>query len=207
MVRFWPGCASLFTGFLAALALIAIGTNLPRAGESGGDTATEKAAPPEPAQYRTSEYRSPTPLTLQGATVVSGAEAMALWNVGRVRFIDVLPRARRPYNLPPETVWHIPQHLHIPGSVWLPNTGAGVLPQSAASYFQEQLQRLTNGDHTSPLLFYCLRDCWMSWNAAKRALALGYTSVYWFPEGTDGWTEIGGKLEPATAEPVPEPAD
>ena len=56
----------------------------------------------------------------------------------------------------------------------------------------------------APLLFYCLKDCWMSWNAAKRAIALGYRHVYWFPEGTDGWTEAGGTLQAgAPAEPVP----
>jgi len=27
----------------------------------------------------------------------------------------------------------------------------------------------------------------MSWNAAKRALGFGYETVYWLPEGTDGW--------------------
>ena len=31
----------------------------------------------------------------------------------------------------------------------------------------------------------------MSWNAAKRALTYGYTNVSWFPDGTDGWQEIG----------------
>ena len=41
--------------------------------------APETAAPAEPAEYRTGDYRSPTPLTLHGATVVSSAEAMALW--------------------------------------------------------------------------------------------------------------------------------
>jgi rhodanese-related sulfurtransferase len=34
----------------------------------------------------------------------------------------------------------------------------------------------------------------MSWNAAKRALALGYTHVMWFSEGTDGWQELGYPL-------------
>jgi rhodanese-related sulfurtransferase len=31
----------------------------------------------------------------------------------------------------------------------------------------------------------------MSWNAAKRAVEYGYTSVYWFPDGMKGWTEAG----------------
>jgi hypothetical protein len=41
----------------------------------------------------------------------------------------------------------------------------------------------------------------MSWNAAKRALALGYRSVHWYPDGTDGWGEAGFLLE--RVEPAP----
>jgi len=44
-------------------------------------------------------------------------------------------------------------------------------------------------------VFYCLASCWMSWNAAKRALELGYTNVAWYPEGTDGWADQGLPLE------------
>jgi PQQ-dependent catabolism-associated CXXCW motif protein len=50
-------------------------------------------------------------------------------------------------------------------------------------------------------VFFCLKDCWMSWNAGKRALSLGYTNVIWFPEGTDAWQQAGFDLVKAT--PVP----
>ena len=39
----------------------------------------------------------------------------------------------------------------------------------------------------------------MSWNAAKRALALGYAHVAWYPEGADGWAAAGLPLEKRTA--------
>ena len=45
----------------------------------------------------------------------------------------------------------------------------------------------TRGNKSHPVIFYCRSDCWMSWNAAKRALSFGYTKVYWFAEGIDGW--------------------
>jgi rhodanese-related sulfurtransferase len=41
----------------------------------------------------------------------------------------------------------------------------------------------------------------MSWNAAKRALAMGYSNVAWYPEGTDGWAAADLPLQQAT--PVP----
>ena len=36
----------------------------------------------------------------------------------------------------------------------------------------------------------------MSWNAARRAIAMGYTSVAWYPDGTDGWSQAGQPLQP-----------
>ena len=160
-----------------------------------------EAAPPEPSTYRHEAYRAPTPVTLTGARTVSDAEAMTLWKSGTTLFIDVMPRLARPAKLPAETVWRQPERLNIPGSAWLPNTGYGVLSDPVAEYFTASLKRLTGGDKAKPVLIYCLENCWMSWNAAKRALELGYVTVYWYPAGTDGWARRGGSLE--MAEPVP----
>jgi PQQ-dependent catabolism-associated CXXCW motif protein len=41
------------------------------------------------------------------------------------------------------------------------------------------------------VVFYCLADCWMSWNAAKRAASWGYREVLWYRDGTDGWEAAG----------------
>ncbi|HZZ62377.1 MAG TPA: hypothetical protein VFE63_14600, partial [Roseiarcus sp.] len=64
----------------------------------GGLLAHARAAeaPPEPASYRQSDYRAPTPATLKGARVLTTAEAAALWRSGAAAFIDVLPQAPRP---------------------------------------------------------------------------------------------------------------
>jgi rhodanese-related sulfurtransferase len=40
----------------------------------------------------------------------------------------------------------------------------------------------------------------MSWNAARRLRALGYTDVRWLAEGTDGWREAGLPLVEARPE-------
>jgi rhodanese-related sulfurtransferase len=45
----------------------------------------------------------------------------------------------------------------------------------------------------------------MSWNAAKRALTMGYHKVAWFPDGTDGWEARGLPLQ--EAEPAPASAE
>ena len=59
----------------------------------------------------------------------------------------------------------------------------------------------TKGRRDAPVVFYCLANCWMSWNAAKRAASWGYTRVYWYRDGTDGWEAAGLPL--AAAAPVP----
>ena len=43
----------------------------------------------------------------------------------------------------------------------------------------------------------------MSWNAAKRALALGYADVAWYRDGTDGWSAALLPLEDSTPQPRP----
>lgn len=157
--------------------------------------------PPEPDGYRTENYRAPTPATLSGARVLDVVDAATLWEEGGAAFVDVMPRSPRPANLPAGTVWRDVPRSSIPGAIWLANTGFGALSPEAESYFARGLELAGKGDPGRPIVFFCERDCWMSWNAAKRALALGYTRVLWFPDGTNGWAEAGQPLE--RVEPLP----
>jgi PQQ-dependent catabolism-associated CXXCW motif protein len=154
------------------------------------------ATPPaEPSGYRTDNYRSPVPLTLKGATVLSSDEAMKIWSAKSAIFIDVYPHPPKPPDLPAGTLWRETTHQSIEGAVWLPNVGYGVLSPGNDAYFRRNLKALTHGERTKQLVFFCLRNCWMSWNAAKRALSYGYTNVDWYRDGSDGWQESGGLLE------------
>ncbi|MDQ7261793.1 PQQ-dependent catabolism-associated CXXCW motif protein [Paracoccus sp. PS-1] len=156
-----------------------------------------RAEVPEPQDYRGEPYRSETPATLAGARVIDAAEAMRLHGQG-VPFIDVLPRTARPEGLPEGTLWNEPPHLSIPGAVWLYDTGYDRLANAEQARLAEGLARLSGGDKAAPMVIFCKRDCWMSWNAGKRAVALGYRGVIWFPDGVEGWQEQGGTLEPVT---------
>ena len=178
----------------AALAAIALISSAARA--QAGDVE-------EPAAYRLEDYNKPVPKSLKGARAVLSADAAKkLQDAGTAVFIDVYPRAPKPANLPASTVWREPPHRSIKGAVWLANVGFGGLTDHVQAYFEGNLARLTAGDKAKPLVFFCLRDCWMSWNAGKRALGLGYTHVYWFSEGTDAWEESGYPI--AVIEPVPQ---
>jgi len=158
-------------------------------------------APSEPEGYRLENYRARVPATLNGATVIDTARAYEIWRAGRALFVDALPHAPKPEGLPKDAVWRERPRYDIPGSIWLPDTGYGEIAEPTRRYFEYSLARATGGDKKKPLVFYCLADCWMSWNAAKRAMALGYGDVSWYPEGSDGWAEAGRPLEERRPEP------
>ena len=149
----------------------------------------------EPAGYRMDEYKAPVPDTLQGAKVVDTKEAEGLWREKKAVFIDVMPNTPKPANLPAGTIWKDKVRQDIPGSIWLANVGYGAIPDETADYFRQGLEAATVSDKSRPILFYCMTDCWMSWNAAKRAVEWGYSSVIWYPLGADGWQSAGLPLE------------
>ncbi len=159
--------------------------------------------PLEPDDYRMNKYRELVPTTLKDATVVSSEQAKDLYEKKKTLFIDVMPYIPKPPNLPKTMIWREKVRKNIEGSHWLANVGYGALPPEMATYFKSNLKKLTSGNLSRPLLFYCQKQCWMSWNAAKRALEYGYRSVYWFPLGTDGWINIGGVVTRATPVPLP----
>lgn len=155
----------------------------------------------EPTAYRTENYRAPVPSTLVGARVIDVGQAEEIWRAKAAVFVDVYPQPPKPAKLPKGTIWRTPAHESIQGAHWLANAGYGVLSADAEEYFRNGLQRLTGGNPDRAVVFFCLRDCWMSWNAARRALEFGYRNVIWFPEGTDAWRELGLPVEKITPEP------
>jgi PQQ-dependent catabolism-associated CXXCW motif protein len=166
-----------------------------------GAHAADEGDVPEPEGYKLDDYRSPVPKTLKGARVIGADEAETLLRDGKAIFADVYPRAPKPPNLPAGTVWRDPTHMTMKGAHWLPNVGYGVLSPDFESYFRTRLATLTGNDQSKPVVFFCLKNCWMSWNAGKRALSWGYSNVIWFSDGTDAWQQAGFDLVKAT--PVP----
>ena len=156
---------------------------------------------PEPSDYRVDHYRAPVPATLTGGAVIGPEAAHDLWQTGHAVFVDVMPQAPKPANLPEGTLWRDKPRNSIPGALWLPNVGYGAIADVTATYFRAGLEQATGGDPTTGIVFFCLEDCWMSWNAAKRALEWGYSKVYWLPEGTDGWALWGYPLERVKPQP------
>ena len=71
----------------------------------------------------------------------------------------------------------------------------------AEALFRQRLQAVTAGNPDGLVVFYCRPDCWMSWNAARRAAAMGFRAG-WYPDGVQGWEGAGLPTAEAAPEPV-----
>lgn len=153
--------------------------------------------------FRIDRYRAPTPQTAPGAVTIDVEDVNRLVRDENAVLIDAMP-AEGAGPDPKTGAWRLSRKReHIPGSVWLPDVGKGELSAAMDDYFRTNLARLTEGDRSRAVIIYCLADCWMGWNAAKRAASYGYTRLYWLPEGTDGWRDWEGTLVPAVPVPLP----
>jgi PQQ-dependent catabolism-associated CXXCW motif protein len=121
-----------------------------------------------------------------------------------VVLIDVLPAPRRPPESKPGTPWMPEPRRDLPGSVWWPEVGRGTISAEREAWFRAHLAEATANDPRRPIVFYCLSDCWMSWNAAKRAVSYGYQRVIWYPDGSDGWQSAGLPLAEAMTDTPPD---
>ncbi|MFD1914415.1 PQQ-dependent catabolism-associated CXXCW motif protein [Halodurantibacterium flavum] len=151
----------------------------------------------EPEGFRGPPYRAPVPDTVLGTPGLSLDEAQAL-HAGGVAFVDVLPATTRPDGLPEGTIWRSPPHDTIPGAHWVPGIGYEALAPETERWMAAVLDRISGGDRSAPMVFFCKSDCWMSWNATRRARLMGYDGARWFPEGSEGWP---GPLVAAEPEP------
>lgn len=146
--------------------------------------------------YRLRQYRAPTPASLSVATTLTTSQLQMMLTVHpNPVLVDVVKIPwRQGRFVEPEP------HQNIPGSLWLPAAGLGKLSEDWLEHFSEVLGQATEGNRYQAIVFYCKADCWLSWNAARRASKLGYQRLYWYRDGVDGWRETGLRLE--EAEPV-----
>ncbi len=145
------------------------------------------AAVKQPDGYRMEFYDAEVPAGLDGASTITAVGVKRPQESAGAVVVDVIPEHRRPDVLPENQIWIPVGHKGVPGAIWLPDTGYGTLSDVTEKYFKHHLDVATNGNKDHPVIFYCRVDCWMSWNAAKRALTYGYTNVHWFFDGIDDW--------------------
>lgn len=82
---------------------------------------------------------------------------------------------------------------HLPGAIPVgPAAQGGSFDDPVQREFGQYLQQITNGDQSRALVFYCggVR-CWGSYNAALRAMHMGYRNVAWYRGGIEAWQQAG----------------
>lgn len=149
--------------------------------------------------YRIAHYRAPALKPPEGAGRIAPEAAAQLRPDRDALFIDVLPAEGG--HREADGRWRLAQtHRSIPGAHWFPESGRGELAPGIGPWFERGIARLTGGRRDRMLVVFCLSDCWMSWNAARRLHALGYRNLWWLAEGSDGWRDLGLALAPVTPE-------
>jgi PQQ-dependent catabolism-associated CXXCW motif protein len=146
---------------------------------------------PEPSGYWQGPIHGPVPATIAGGTVLDTVTLAHLLAGGGVVLLDVAEAPHRPVGLPAGELWLPPPHRDIPGSVWIPDVGRGAISPHFAAWFRTRLAALTDGNRDRRIVVYCHPSCWMSWNAAKRAINDGYRAVFWYPGGVEDWETAG----------------
>lgn len=133
---------------------------------------------------RTADYHAPTPREIPGAkTIGTSALRDSLQAQPQPLLFDVLGGE---------------VHTSLPGAIWLPGAGRGQsFTDTVQARLAQTLHALTKGDRKRPLVFFCQGpQCWLSYNAALRAVALGYEAVFWYRGGIEAWMAAGGELAP-----------
>jgi PQQ-dependent catabolism-associated CXXCW motif protein len=154
---------------------------------AGAATAAETApAPPQPKDYWSGPMRGRTP-GLDGATVVDAGALSALIATDKPVLLDVANADTKPPDMPADR-WR-PIHRSVPGSVWIPGAGQAVADAAVEARLAARVAELTGGRRDRPVVTFCHRDCWASWNVAKWLVRHGYSRVHWFSDGVEGWQE------------------
>ena len=141
--------------------------------------------------YRYAHYRAPVPAHHPDAAVLDAGQLEELIAENDPVLLDVMPRVEpgHPHHLrgiPPNA-----PRVTLPASHWAPNVGYPALEPSLEEALRELLVELTDGNTARPVVVFCMTNCWMAWNAARRISRYGYESVYWYPGGADDWARQG----------------
>jgi PQQ-dependent catabolism-associated CXXCW motif protein len=149
------------------------------------DELTNFGVPPQSALQ--SDVGSQTPTTLPGASVLrtgllNDAKRLQSLDGSPFLLIDVLNGTHG------ETIAGA-RRLDYAGSF-------GTFTDAVQQRLTTDLAAATKNDLAMPLVFFCRgARCWESYNAALRALKIGYTHVYWYRGGLDAWAQAGLPFE------------
>lgn len=129
-------------------------------------------------QLKTGGLHGPTPNAIPGGRLLTTPELAQLLRDSNAQALvfDVLGGPQ-----------HLPNAIPV-----VPASQPGDFQDQTQSEFGQFLQQTTQGRKDRPMVFYCQStQCWMSYNAALRAINLGYTRVLWYRGGIEAWQQAG----------------
>lgn len=135
----------------------------------------------------TQQLHGPTPTSIPGGRVIATRQLVQLLQGGQqVVLLDVLGGPQQ-----------IPGAVHV-----VPAAQGGGFNDEVQQGFGQYLAQVTGGDTSRLLVTYCGGvQCWSSYNAALRAMKLGYRNVAWYRGGIEAWQQAGLPLQGAGGPP------
>lgn len=154
-----------------------------------------------PDGYRVTAYRGKLPESVGSAVTLTAKKLHdAPWKSTAV-LLDVA--GIRHYDITENGDFITPErHKSIPGAIWLPVIGWGVLEPWQQEYMRESLRELTDENLATPIVVFCKVDCWLGWNVVRRLSEIGYRNIYWFPGGIEIWEDEGYPVDDITPFPL-----
>lgn len=130
-------------------------------------------------QIRRGPPHAPTPTQIPGGRVIGTAELRPLVANNQVLLIDVLGGGQT-----------------LPNAIDAAGMGSpGDYPDQTQPQAEQFLNQVTRGNNQAPLVMFCSDPmCWLSYNAALRAIHAGYQQVMWYRGGLAAWQQGGNDL-------------
>ncbi|MEO8136018.1 MAG: rhodanese-like domain-containing protein [Betaproteobacteria bacterium] len=144
-----------------------------------------------PRDLHDGPFHGPTPNQIPGGQVIATKGLLPLLQQQglEVHLFDVLGGAESLPNAIP--------------AAWA--STAGNFEDPTQQRMAQMLRQVTRGKVDAPVVFYCLSpQCWMSYNAALRAIRLGYKNVLWYRGGVEAWKNAGLPLGVAGGQGQPQ---
>lgn len=194
-------CAATATAIAQSMSPVAAPpTPMPQAGTQGA--AVDRLSVWErrdlgvvaPSELHAGAFHGPTPNRIPGGQVITTQGLVALLQQREL----------------PTVLLHVldggatlPRALPAP---WAAQPGR--FDDATQQQLAQLLRQATRGQADAPLVFYCASpECWMSYNAALRAIRLGYRNVLWYRGGLAAWQQAGLPMgEHGAAPPQARPA-
>lgn len=136
------------------------------------------------------QLHGPTPTSIPGGKVIATRQLSQLLQGGQGNVLLL-----HAYGAPE----------HLPGAQAAgPASQGGSFDDQVQREFGQYLRQATGGDTSRMLVVYCAGpQCWGSYNAALRAIRMGFRNVHWYRGGVEAWRQAGLPVQGGQGRPMP----